>query len=812
MMSMSCTLHKDENKLYAELVFSILEPFDIFIEEFLSDSGVVILNREYIDIRLKEDVDINIHLPWIVGTKLWYIKKKTCLDSPVRISLDVYKTEAPPIHMRECWLCFNNEILLSFFINNVLYTTSVFSYFDSQRPKQNNTNYFEKVLYKLPSDFSSHMFSNIPHRLITIVDIELNFIKTILSYGKTMSIEQNARMKNALWRGNIDSFISKRLTFQSTKEDNNDPFNRNIDVVNGFSGMNQSNRFNQAVEGIPLIIKQQTITLMSLTPRESYVSTPRLISKYEEGFVSPSKVTETNRAGQQKLITLGVRFPRRRSRDPWEFFLLCLTYFKELGYEMAVQSVVHGYNLKACSLELPKTKITLLKFVLYCFREFLFSVDFVENENKDSNTRYYIYPSFYVPVVSSKHNHNIKLTLFSRYFFSDVILFTPTFFSLLDRVTPFINRSHPPKTFQAITKMSQSVASQESLRITGNRVDEYYESDSLNNNLPGCSFENKIYVETNTFFRQHTENDEDSIIVSKSWCEKFRSKRFKKEKITIGDDFKILYQRKGPLYGGEVFLVFQSSFVDLKKHVIINVTELRRGFEVRLKKITSFNVKYYIIHDVFVENKFLVIMFQKVLKSSVLVGDKFTSIHGQKVTVSNILNDDHMLFKNEKGEKADALLSATCLKRMNIGELIFSYVLSCQPHMAKYCFGEYQFFIKLRFDNLCVDNEMFKIFFIKLKSHPDDVISFNAIQTAIPHPLSMQNCKGRNSSNGIVMCTKCLYCLQSSPYTFSILMSETDLHNRKILDGNGKAVFASYTSFNVLSNLSVFKTVNISPV
>lgn len=818
--TMACQLHTLEADLYLELVSSLVQTFDAYIETVLRrDKVTVLLFNDYIDFRY-DGQDVFIHIPWIVGTKLWIYRKKYCTtvltgNNFKQITWEEY---LPIGTLKEefsiCWLCNQQYILLSFKINDVLYMCASFFLLDHIRPRKTKEgicfNYFNNEKHLMPQDFKNPIFFEYPYRVISFLQILLRYLDMPLNYHArgTGDPAQNLQNKQQLWRGQVDAFISARTNFQSTAEDNNNPStsNKHLENRETFSPTSEKCRF---TIGSSTGLDLQTLKLMSLAPTNTWIKKHRLIDLIEEGLIDPSKVTETNRAGQQKLFSLGVCFPNWRETDPWEFMIACIDQL-DIG-EGRWYTVIEGYTFKQEKVWLPKSKVDLLKLVLELFSSYRLSVDVVENENKESEIELYLFPSYYVPVVSSHHNTKFKLTLYSKRFFQDVWHFVPTYFSLLSLGTPFYNRSNLPKVFQAITKMSSTILPKESLRIEGNKVIHHYATGATNSNLPGSPVHNPIYVKARVAFKQNILNDEDGIIASRQWLKNFPIVTLKYDRIYCG-----LFKIHTQVYGrhiepNEEIVIFTSAKQVTKKYQHFYV-EFHNGFQIIKRKLVKHdNVDRFILQNIIYDpnQETFLMKFSITYKQEVIEGDKFTTIHGQKVTATDIRESNDEIFKVDD-EQVDVLLSVTSMKRMTIGEQLYGYIVERYPELTKYCFGEWQFHLDIDWSKENLDARVFNLYFMRLTNLADAVLTYTQGPLQA-NPVSEQNSKGNKGTFGVVICTRSLICLSKCPYFLEIFLNMSNLNNgEEHLGPDGRCVAASGITYTVMGVIDMLMKVMLT--
>jgi hypothetical protein len=816
-----CELHTQEAQLYLELVMSLLQPFDKYVETILQrDKVTVLLFDEYIDVRYDGN-DVFIHVPWVIGTKLWTYRKKYCRTS---LTKERYKEitweEYLPIGSLEeefsiCWLCNQHDILLSFKIDHVLYVTASFFLLDHIRPRtaanKECFNYYNNEKHIVPSNFRNSIFALYPYKIVTYSQILIRYIDQPLIYFArgTGDLKQNQQNRLQLRRGQVDTFISARTHFQSTAEDNNNPSatNKNFEgTQHTFSPLSERNRYTVAQS---TIVDLRQPKIISLAPTNTWIASHRLIRRIERGLIDPSKVTETNRAGQQKLLSLGVCFPHWREDDPWTYMVRCIDEL-DIG-EGKYVTVIEGYTFRLMKLWLPKSKYDLLQLILELFARFKLTVDIVGNEIDDSPIKYYIYPSYYVPVVSSRHNVKFKLSLYSKMFFEDCWHFIPTYFSLLSLGCPFYNRSHLAKVFQAITKMSSTILPQSALRVEGNKVIHHYADEASNSNLPGSPINNPIHVHTRAAFKQRILNDEDGDIVSSDWIKKFKMITLKYERIYCGV-FKLHEQVCGKhIEPDEVIAIFTCAKTPTKKYQHIVIIEVNGFYIVKRKIIQHDIVDQFVLQNIISDSnqETFLMKFSITYVKEAIIGDKFTSIHGQKVTITEIRDPNDPIFLIN-GERADVLLSATSEKRMTIGEKLYGYLARTYPNTAKYCFGEKQFHLNINWYDENIDAKVYDLFFIRLSNLATDVLTFTKGPLS-SNRVSGQNSKGSKGSHGIITCTKTVTNLSLCPWVLETYLDECNLDDVKYLDHEGKCIASTSTTYTVIGAIEMLqkRTVNI---
>lgn len=843
-------LHRDIYEKYLKTINSILYTFDDYIEFLLS-------TRDDVSVKLCSDVvnimvngkDCWIHVPYVVGTKLW-INKESYLNKI--ITLNDYHAMST---FNECWLC-SNYIPLSFTVNETLYTTYIFFFMDHIRIRRNGSNYYNSKNYKVV-DFFSNQLIEYPYRFITYTAILVRYIKMLLLYSKTMDLKQNKKFTSDLLSGNFDFLISKRAKYQSTAEDNNDD-KRNI-AGNTIS----SNRKTRIVyaNSTNLRLKQSTVAVMSLAPQDAYITNHRLIFKQDQGVISPSKVTETNRTGQQKYLVCGVEFPRVDYKHCDDVMSHFQTQWELLAEKMNIkldfpQQCINGYTLSKFILKIPSQKFNFLRLVVAMYQEFKIAVDVVKNDldvvkndldvvkndldfknnldyvkcpttenptsiepprkyrrvsNSDfkditSSTLLYIFPNYYTPVVPHYYNPNVKLTQFSIEYFSDTIKYYFNFFSLIDQCFPLYSFTHIPKLLQSITKSGNTVLPNISKNIKGNKVVQYFKYNCTTN-LPLMPLDDPIYLPTKVAFKQHTLNDEDGMIVSNAWASNQFIYIDKFEKVKFEGTLLIEYMNKNTIYDGDVVLKVRGIKI-FGNHFMFLSYQLENDSVIFLKKKNIVdNIDYVKLISVFQSKDTLTITIRACSKYPVCLGDKFTSLHGQKVTITKIVPANDALL-NVRGKYVDCLLSATSLKRMNIGELLFSNLMASEyKHIIQYCYGEHSLSLKFDYNLLDMDHVIYDLFFIRLTNKPDEVLSISSLENSITNIFSGQNTKGRNISNGQVLCTKGLLNI-SSPSLLRYMLNEQDLSNRKVYDSNGYCIYSNQSAYIVGENIACSRNVD----
>lgn len=847
-MSTRHNLHRDIYDKYLKTINSILYTFDDYIEFILK-------TRADVSVKLCSDVvnimvngkDCWIHVPYVVGTRLW-INREAYLNKI--ITLADYQSMST---FNECWLC-SNYIPLSFTVNGTLYTTYIFFYMDHIRIRKNGSNYYNSKNYKI-SGFYSKQLIDYPYRFITYTSILVRYIKMLLLYSKTMDLKQNKKFTSDLLSGNFDFLISKRAKYQSTAEDNNDD-KRNI-AGNTIS----SNRKTRIVyaNSTNLRLKQSTVAVMSLAPQDAYITNHRLIFKQDQGVISPSKVTETNRTGQQKYLVCGVEFPRVDYNHCDDVMAHFQTQWQVLAERLSIklelpQVCIDGYTLSKIVLNIPKSKFNFLRLVLEMYKEYNIAVDVVRNDFDTNNTLnqlngknvehvesienvehvekgksiesgqciensksienvlngntnlLYIFPNYYTPVVPHYYNPNVKLTQFSIEYFSDTIKYYFNFFSLIDQCFPLYSFTHIPKLLQSITKSGNTVLPNISKNIRGNKVVQYFKYDCTRN-LPLMPLDDPIYLPTKVAFKQHTLNDEDGMIVSDAWASNQFIYIDKFEKVKFEGSLSIEYMNKDTIYDGDVVLKVRGIKI-FGNHFMFLSYKVENDSVIFLKKKNIVdNIDDVKLISVSQSKDTLTITIRACSKNSISLGDKFTSLHGQKVTITKILPANHSLL-NVNGKFVDCILSATSLKRMNIGELLFSNLMaSPYKHIIQYCYGEHSLSLKFDYRLIDMNRIVYDLFFIRLTNRPDEVLSISSLENSITNIFSGQNTKGRNISNGQVLCTKGLLNI-SSPTLLRYMLSEQDLSNRKVYDKNGYCIYSNQSAHIVGENISCSRNVN----
>lgn len=241
-----------------------------------------------------------------------------------------------------------------------------------------------------------------------------------------------------------------------------------------------------------------------------------------------------------------------------------------------------------------------------------------------------------------------------------------------------MNSSHAPKVMQSLYHLKQAIDAyddnannKESVKMFGAGVTEP---------PMGCSVKNVPTLLATIVYKMDAFNEEDAVVVSGKFLEKLRSINYRTVAV-IMKEHRAVYRvcHNGyPLQPGELILQIDADKVTLSTNYL-KCEQTKKGlWHVTFTK--EYSDKLVFIKNIHQNGRILTI----VLKSfhHAAVGDKLTTMHGQKCTIAAVGR-----------QCVDMLVSATCLKRLPVGEVMYAHLVSlvrqgalpaAYPHL---CFG-----------------------------------------------------------------------------------------------------------------------------
>lgn len=794
--------HADAWDRYWRGVSSLLEVWDSTVLKLGAEPGVTFrLEAQAVRLVYKRE-PTGLVVPLVHGTQLdWYYRRHGDGD----VILEHLATAAPPLECGFCQVVANPEqIPLTFTISNLTYTCPIFALLDPIKPRRGDGDWFNynaSVKYSTACQFGTEfdvLGSTTTSKFIPLTKIFSNVLTEVVGYCLNDSLipTQCEKYTKQLFSGELDRFLSKRTPFQTTKEVHNSDDSKLGDVIKGFALTHASHRYNVAA-GPPEAIRQHTLSVMSLLPNQKRSKNPRLIFRDGCGIFSTGKVTETDRAGQQKLLCLGVVYPRQTACSTWEEF--CDEWHAATRDAISTTdvSILWGPDLSTRQLRMPDTdsEIAHACAVLMTDRVGL------EMCRVSGPASWYVNVNPSTLLMRPPHVQMYCTALSKLALFPTVQTLDCSLYSLL---FPFLNRSHPPKTLQAITKGLRAACYMGDCRFTNRQT-----------TVPGSPlFMADWFVPARVRLMQTMWNDDDGCVVSKSFSESIGASTHHYHLLGVQhfpDPGVVLWFNTGRaiLPGKSLLMILDAAVGDVECVKNVLSTQMIDGaVHVYIDNRTSIPDYVFVDYTIRQTRTYATVQLNyRQGQPGTELGDKLISLHGQKMCHTQILPDNHPLFDGW----AQIVMSITSVKRLSLGEQLYSCMLEYYPDACRYAFLPFCFYVKQEFRN----QQRFTMRFMRLSQSVNGFFSVLNRDCTRTGPLG-QNTRGVKGGGGISIPSQPLFLLQQlDPYSRASIVHQCDsAEQESTFDTNGNCLVESTTSTITLRLLDMLnkKRVSIKPV
>lgn len=800
-------------------------------------------------------VDTRISFPLICGTRLWIEWLETpvakLVENAARLTCrkrkpvsDQPRNIQPRVWAASCVLCDNHTgpVPTTLNINGTRQFQQIYSVIDSARPRVikgptptcqsacyiNGTLIESKPLHTSANPILTTSGSLATQRVYPITQTFVKKLGRLVEWARNGSLtaKQAQLESNKLFVGNIDGVFSARAAYQS-HEDYDDSCQSRL--VSGFE-RNCGSRYQQ-LKTTTVQRFAYPLNLYKLIRASHHVTSNRMLHTCEEGFLAIGYVTESESAGMQYTTVLGIEFESTKTWDE----------FKSAIESARTESTTVGVlwsDMQVRQLQLPiqiDEQVAALARARCDFTRFNDDLYYAAGFPATPTTSLLFSTSSqrFTPITLDYIRRILSVTI------------QPPNLGLIDFTIPCINSSHAPKIMQSEYHLKQAInpyAPEASRREVGKMfLDESTTTPPL-----GSSILNVPTIETRCCYVVDLFNDEDGVVLSEEFASRLQSINYRTATLAARDMIGVhqTFSKNLPIQPNDILCQVEAADATLTSAYFL-LKQARRGL---------WNVHFrreYTQRSVFFESVVVsarndntcAITITVCSYHATTVGDKLTTLHGQKCTSATV----------RRGIDHDMLISATCLKRLPLGEFIYGATVAAvlagklPREFASACFGYEWLFMPIdrkrefiaavlacsqttrgvghddilaALNGSATDGEAITrrlvessgasiiIYTLRLTQEADTTLSYSSASTVVRDPWVGQNLKGHINTGASCITLPGMQSLERMGLTrteYMVRRSAEDAKGYSVIDGIALDKSAKMT----LQVLSQFNTFNL---